>query len=155
MPLNVIGIGSRFSGDDEIGLLLVEAIGEENLAGVRAELWPGEDAAGIAGRLLEVEDPILLVDCADMGVDAGQMRCFTLERVRLGLHDSGVSTHGLGLADAVELARILGFAQPIHLIGIQPYDLSPADGISSAMAQRFGTLFQEVLQEVLTLAETL
>jgi hypothetical protein len=56
------------------------------------------------------------------------------------LKTSSVSTHGLGLAEGLELARTLGFNQPASIFGIQPFDLSPGQGLTPEMTSRFPLL---------------
>lgn len=141
--LTVAGIGSRHSLDDAIGLLLVEAldeVSEETPDTVRRELWEDADALTLVIRLLESNCPVLIVDCADMGLPAGAWRCFSVDPIsemKVVPHSRSISTHGLGLAEALAIARELGLTEPVHVFAVQPFLLqcgSSADnGLSEAM----------------------
>jgi hydrogenase maturation protease len=84
--------------------------------------------------------PVIFVDAADMGLDTGEYRFFFDEAASVTLKTDSVSTHGLGLADGLEIARALGFDRPAAIFGIQPFDLSPRPGLTPEMKDRFPSL---------------
>jgi hydrogenase maturation protease len=141
MRFSVVGIGSRAGRDDGVGLALVERL-ERNgrFPELSFLLWENADAATVAYNLLELETPVLLVDCADMGLAPGECRMFDQRNVSLNLRTDSISTHGLGLAEALTLARSLGFEQDAHVFGVQPFDLNPGLSLSSRMEERFDDL---------------
>lgn len=133
----MIGIGSRLGGDDAVGIVLVEILVEEDaLTEKDTLLLENADAATVAATLLEIRRPVLLVDCADMGEPPGTHRTFDEKTATLKLRDDAASTHGLGLADALRLARTLGFEQPVTIFAVQPFDLSPSPNLTSEMHER-------------------
>jgi hydrogenase maturation protease len=137
--LTVIAVGSRLSRDDEVALLLVEALARAPLPeGVETRLWEDADALSVTQALLDTERAVVLVDCADMGASPGAWRLFRDDEVRLRGAADSVSTHGFGLADALALARTLGFGEPVWVFGVQPGDLRPGHGLSPAVEARFG-----------------
>lgn len=141
MGVSVIGIGNRTASDDAVGPLLVrQARRRLEQPGLAFSTWDDADALTVAHDLLSLRDAVLLVDCADMGLDGGECRCFAADRVRLGLHADGVSTHGIGLADALEIARGLGFDRPTRVFGVQPFDCAPGLSLTPEMAARLDTL---------------
>jgi hydrogenase maturation protease len=141
MRFSVVGIGSRAGRDDGVGLALVERL-ERNgrFPELTFLLWENADAATVAYNLLELETPVLLVDCADMGVKPGECRVFDERTASLNLRTDSVSTHGLGLAEALTLARSLGFEHHAHIFGVQPFDLNPGLKLSPEMEERFSGL---------------
>jgi hydrogenase maturation protease len=80
---------------------------------VRALLWPRArvmECAGGATALLEAwqgEPVVVVVDAMSSGSPAGTVRRLDATRAPLGADFFRGSTHGLGLAEAVELARSL------------------------------------------------
>jgi len=143
MQLSVIGIGARNAGDDAIGLLLVESLERRPArAGLSFHLWGDADALTLAHDLMELSTPALIVDCADMGLDPGSHRCFDGRRGALTVRSSSLSTHGLGMAEALALAEDLGFDQEVVIFGVQPFDLSLAAGLSPSMEVRIPGLFE-------------
>jgi hydrogenase maturation protease len=145
MPFTVVGLGSEVAGDDAIGLTLVEQLqGRLADAPITCVLWPEADALTIAHDLLGMTDAVLLVDCADMGLAPGSARLLPSAQVRLQVKHSPVSVHGIGLAEALELALALGFAGPVHFFAVQPYDLQPGTRLSADMATRVPGLVAEL-----------
>jgi hydrogenase maturation protease len=130
----VIGVGTRLGRDDEIGLLLTERLVEDGVLDEADALsLEGADAADVATALLGLRQPVLIADCADMGLSPGTFRGFDDHEAGLHLRADAASTHGLGLADGLALARALGFDQPVRIFAVQPFDLSPAAGMTREM----------------------
>ena len=117
MRARVIGLGQSAAGDDGVGLVVLERLREQGLPpGV--ELRQAAEASAVL-PLLETDVPVVLVD-AVLGAPAGEVLELALEAL-----DSGglmsVSTHGLGLRQVVELARLLspGSVSPsIRLVAV-------------------------------------
>lgn len=109
----VIGIGNTMRGDDAAGLRVAELLGLSD--DVRTH--DGEPASLIAGW--EGRDNVVLIDAVTSGRPAGSI-------IELDVTDATVpagmchSTHALGPAEAIELARALGkLPRKITLIGIE------------------------------------
>ncbi len=137
------GVGSRLSTDDAIGLELVARLAPLP-PGVEARLWEDADALTLAAGLLDLDRPALIVDCADMGLAPGGARLFRDSDARLGRRLRALSTHGLGLAEALDIARRLGLAWPVHLFGVQPFHLGPGARLSPPMQTRLPALLDEL-----------
>ena len=145
----VIGVGTRLGRDDEIGLLLVERLMADGaLDEADALLLEGADAADVGSALLDLRRAALIVDCADMGLSPGDFRTFDEREARIPLRSDAASTHGLGLADGLALARNLGFDQPVRIFAVQPFDLSPAAGLSPEMAALMPRLVEALKRDL-------
>ncbi|MBF0626663.1 MAG: hydrogenase maturation protease [Magnetococcales bacterium] len=150
MGWTVIGVGSRGARDDAIGLLLVEALAQSTASpGLTPLLWEDADALTVAHDLLALTEPVLIVDCANMGLEGGAWRHFRPRDGELKITRDALSTHGLGMAEALEIACGLGFDHPVRVFGVQPFDLSPQPGLTPEMAQRMPELLTG-LQTVVT-----
>jgi hydrogenase maturation protease len=136
----IVGLGSYLSSDDEIGLALVQALSQDAGFAGRCVILESADAATVASMIIEWRRPLILVDAADMNLDPGECRFFADSEASVVIKTSSASTHGLGLAEGLALARALGFDQPVFILGIQPYDLSPRRGLTSEMSARFSAL---------------
>lgn len=136
----IVGIGTFLSSDDEVGLALVRALSEEAAWTSSCALWEGADAATVTSSLLESGRPAVLVDAADMALAPGEYRFFLDRDASVLVKDSSVSTHGLGLAEGLQLARGLGFNQPVYIFAVQPFDLSPRQGLTPEMTALFPSL---------------
>lgn len=155
--LTVAGIGSRHSGDDAIGLWLVD-----HLAGLPADVhreqWEDADALSLAHRLLGTPGPLLIVDCAEMGLGGGEWRCFSATadaNMKLTPLSRSISTHGLGLAEALAIARQLGSTTTVSIFAVQPFELAlrppSQNGLSEAMRARLPQLQSALRQNIDTL----
>ena len=136
----VVGTGTPASSDDEIGLALVRALSRELEYAERCILLECADAATVASSLLEWQKPVILVDAADMGLAPGEYGYFSDNNVAITMKTSSVSTHGLGLAEGLELARALGYDRTIGIFGVQPFDISPKQGLTREMSKRLPSL---------------
>lgn len=146
MSIALVGIGSQVRTDDAIGLRLVENLSGHD--GVQTHLWNDRDALDLASLLLDLDAPVLLVDCAQMGIEPGQGRAFGLQDAILKRHASTMSTHGFGLSEALGLAQQLGFSWPVRFFAVQPFELQLASGLSAPMQQALAGLQAQLLREV-------
>jgi hydrogenase maturation protease len=115
MGARVIALGQAAAGDDGVGLAVLEAL---RAAGVPAdvELVRAPEDAALVG-LLETPLPVVLLD-AVLEDPPGRVIDVVPEAVA---PRRTVSTHGLGVAQAIALARVVapGRVSPsIRLVGI-------------------------------------
>jgi hydrogenase maturation protease len=103
MGARVIALGQAVAGDDGVGLAVLDALRARGVpAGVELVRAP-EDAALVS--LLETRDPVVLVD-AVLGAPPGEVVELSVDDLASrGVH--ALSTHGIGVPDAVALARTL------------------------------------------------
>lgn len=102
----VVGIGNPSRGDDAAGLEVARQLRGELPENVALAEETGEVAA-LLTRIEETNAAYLIDACAS-GAPAGTVRRFDAAAAPLPHHTFGLSTHGLGLAEAIELARALG-----------------------------------------------
>jgi hydrogenase maturation protease len=102
----VIGVGSRDRGDDAAGLLAARFLRRRLAAGVPVICGSPDPVSLIA--LWEGADRVWLIDAVVSGAAPGTLHRVDAGRGRLLPRPPCRSTHALGLADAVELARAVG-----------------------------------------------
>lgn len=95
----IVGIGQHAAGDDAVGLLVVRALAARGL-----EIRESADAS-ILLTLLEAERRVVVVDAVVGGGPPGAV--LRLDTGALAGGPAPLSSHGLGVADALELARTL------------------------------------------------
>jgi hydrogenase maturation protease len=144
--VTIVGMGNTEMGDDGIGVLLTRMVSDQPPAGG----WPGsvefvcaERDPALAAALLAEGKQVLLVDAVDMKGAPGSWRVFSPhELVTRPDAAPGGSSHTLSLAGVMELARSLGWAERLRILGIQVGDVRPGRFLSPGV--------QRCVPEVLT-----
>ena len=112
-PIIVIGIGNADRGDDGAGRAVARAlrrmIGED---GIEIEIVELDGEATALLSLLENRSEAYLIDASASGAPCGAVLRFDVAAASLPCEARGFSTHGFGLAEAIELARVLGHLPP-------------------------------------------
>ncbi|MGH2935000.1 MAG: hydrogenase maturation protease [Gaiellaceae bacterium] len=143
----VIGVGNELRGDDAVGLVVARLLEHKVPAGVRVTCCEGEPVSLLAAW--DGHDHAVVVDATQSGAEPGTIR-------RLAAHDGplppalgGSSTHLLGLADAVELARALGrLPAPTIVYGIEGEAFATGTGLSDVVAAAANRVVAAVLREL-------
>jgi len=130
----VIGVGNPERGDDGAGIATVRRL--------RGRVEPAVRLLELPSNVLRVidgwvgADAVVLVDAMSSGAAPGTIRRFDATAGPLPAPAfSGGSTHGFGVAEAVELARSLG-RLPGRLVvyGIEGARFGPERGLSAPVA---------------------
>lgn len=122
----VIGIGNAARGDDAAGLIAARRLGGLEHEGdplALLDVWEGADSA-------------VLIDAVRSGAAAGTVHRFDAAGGRLPAWSrSSTSTHAVGLAEAIELARTLG-RLPARLVvyGIEGEHFEAGTGLTPAVS---------------------
>jgi len=152
--VRVIGCGNPEAGDDAVGLLAV------GLA--RRRLSPEVEVvqAGASLRVLDLLDDVDAVVIADaVRTPSGAREPGTIVRA-IGDADglpaelrNSLSSHGLGLAEAVGLAAAMGPLPRVTFVGVEAEDLTAGHGLSPAVASALPALVDAIVREVAAMAE--
>lgn len=130
----VVGIGQLAAGDDAVGLIVARELARRGLAARESA------DASVLLTLLEAGHRIVVVDAVVGGGRAGAV--IRLAAGALGGGPVPMSSHGLGVAEAIELARVLYGPQivgAIALVGIViERPARHAVGLSPAVAAAVG-----------------
>jgi hydrogenase maturation protease len=102
----VIGIGNPDRGDDAVGRIVARRLQAQKAPGVRVVEHSGEAASLIV--CLDGAEAAYLIDAMVTGAPPGTISRFDVAATELPRVMFGMSTHGLGLAEAIELGRALG-----------------------------------------------
>ena len=102
----IIGLGNPDRGDDAAGRAVVARLKTRLPMGMRA-IESGGEATALLARFCEA-DEVILIGAAMSGARPGTVERFEAHEAPLPAARFGLSTHGFGLAEAIELARTLG-----------------------------------------------
>ena len=130
----VIGIGNPDRGDDGVGPFVADLIADLPPPGVKAVTCSGDPADLIA--LWQDWQTVVAVDACQSGTPPGTIREIDARTEPLPDGFGAVSTHGFGLAAAVELARAI-FQLPLSLtvVAIEAENFAPGAPLSPAVEQ--------------------
>ena len=149
----VIGIGNPDCGDDQAGLIVVRKVKAQAICHTRVI-----ERTGDCLSLLEIwkdAESVILVDAAQSGAEPATV--FRLEGsaqllpVSLLRHSS---THGFGVAEAVELARSLNqLPHRIVIFGIEGKNFAPGTGLSPEVEAALDAVVENIIAEARLLSD--
>jgi hydrogenase maturation protease len=145
----VAGVGHPDRGDDAIGPMVARRL--------RARVPDGVEVLEVAGeatRLLELmaeADAAYLVDAAVSGAPAGTISRLDPIATPLPRNLLALSSHGLGLVEAVELARALGsLPRRLVIYAIEGAEFAPGAPLTPAVAAAAVEVEARLLSEIRT-----
>ena len=138
----LIAIGNSFRRDDGAGPMVAEKLADT--PGLDILILPGEGT-----ELLEAwsgHNDVLVVDAMRSGeVPAGGIRRFDALVETLPKDAFPCLSHRFGLAEAVEMGRILGrLPASLTIFGIEAEDFAQGPGLTSAVAAGVDRLVAEI-----------
>jgi hydrogenase maturation protease len=135
----VIGLGNAFRGDDAAGLEVARRLGARSFEG---------EPVSLIDEWRDV-DRLVLVDAMQSGAGAGAIRVVAAHAEALPAELRRPSTHLMGAAEAIELARTLGFLpQETYVYAIEGERFDAGSGLSPAVTAAVGRVV-ELIEEVL------
>jgi hydrogenase maturation protease len=145
--LALIGVGNRFRGDDGAGLEVASRLRMTHPPGCRILEEEGEPGSLIEDWALVRE--ALVVDAVSTGAEPGTLHRFDATAEPLPVELFRSSTHALGIADAVELARELERLPPrLAVYGIEGESFETGEGLSPAVEATVDKLVAELCEEL-------
>jgi hydrogenase maturation protease len=146
--VRVIGCGNPDAGDDAVGLLATDRVRDRVPEDVEVVTAP---TALHVLDLLEGAASVILVDATRT---AGEERpAGTLVRVEAGPDGlpalrSSLSSHGVGLAEAIGLAAALGDGPRVVFLGVEVGDVRMGAGLSPVVEGALPGLVDAIVDEV-------
>ncbi|MFI2435931.1 hydrogenase maturation protease [Streptomyces sp. NPDC018693] len=149
----VVGVGNDFRHDDGVGWAVVARLRER--AGAGAGPGPGPEFAtcdGDPGRLIGLWEGAALAVVVDAAHahpgHPGRVHRLEVDGGRLD-RPSATSSHGLGLGEAVELARVLGLLpERLVVYAVEGAQTDFGTGLTPAVAAAVEPLVDAVEEEI-------
>jgi hydrogenase maturation protease len=139
----VIGVGNEWRGDDAAGLLVARRLQDAAPHGVRIVELEGEPLDLLEGWAGAEE--AIVVDAVRSGAVGGTIHRFDARARPLPAEQFGSSTHLMGVADAVELARALGrLPARLVVLGIEGERFTTGAALSEPAAAAVEQLVAEL-----------
>ena len=146
LPL-LIAAGNRWRRDDGVGPVLVERLAARLGAEVETRFLSGE-----GGGVIEAargRDAVWLFDAAAPAGSPGRV-------TRIAAHAEPVpatlcdhSTHRFGVAEAIEMARVLGDLPPrLELVAVEGSDFGEGEGLSPPVSAAVTALAEALVADI-------
>lgn len=143
----VIGIGNPDRGDDGAGRAVARLLAGRLPADVELTEHGGE-TTGLLARLDGAAAAFLIDACAS-GAPAGTIHRFDAADRKLPHSAFAASSHGMGLAEAVELARALGQLPPRCIVyAIEGGSFASGAALTPAVAAASGDVADRLCAEI-------
>jgi hydrogenase maturation protease len=143
----VIGVGNEFRGDDAVGIWVARQLAQSAPPRVAVIEQRGEGA-----DLMDAwqgAEMVLLIDAASSGAKPGTIHRFAAHQAPLPAELFSFSSHAFGVAEAVEMARLLGELPPQMLVyTIEGETFDPGASLSPAVAQAVEDIIPRLLREI-------
>ncbi|MCK5518359.1 MAG: hydrogenase maturation protease [Alphaproteobacteria bacterium] len=139
----IIGIGNRHRGDDAVGCILAERLKTH---------FETLEHDGEPASLMEAWDDrnsVVLIDAVSSGEKPGTIFHFDLQKQKLPEVFGHSSTHSFGVAEAVELARVLGGLPPrVIFWGVEGKNFSIGEDISEEVSAVLEDIQGRIIKEM-------
>ena len=143
----VIGVGNPLRGDDAAGVSVAERLGPRVPDGVEVVSCNEEPS-----RLMEAwegAESVLLVDTVSSGAPPGTLHRFDAGDEAVPARTFRSSTHAIGIADTIELARALGrLPHRVRVYGIEAGGFTTGAELTPAVDSAVAFLVKDVLHDL-------
>ena len=150
MSIRVIGCGNVHRSDDAAGVLVAERL--------RALGVPAEVQSGSAFELVESwykDDDVVLIDAILTGSPVGTIRVWDGPWSQVPSNPQ-VSSHGFGVAEAINLARILQLLpHSLRVHGIEGRNFRMGEAVAPEVLRSIEEVAQQIASEYTRTAQTL
>lgn len=141
----VIGVGNDFAGDDAAGRLVARAL--EGAAGIDVSECHG--AAADLVTMMEDRPRVLIVDACVSGAAVGTVHRLDAVAGELPGWLRSVSSHGIGVAEGVALARMLGsLPGQVEVWAIEGAAFGTGDPVTPEVAEAISNVASGILEHL-------
>jgi hydrogenase maturation protease len=143
----VIGVGNPLRGDDGAGVAVAERLRERVPSGVEVVACSEEPS-----RLMDAwkgADAVVLVDTVTSGAVPGTLHRFDASEDAVPARTFRSSTHAIGIAETIELARALGrLPRRVRIYGIEAAGFATGTELTPAVEATVDALVDAVLADL-------
>lgn len=145
--IRVIGVGNDWRGDDAVGLLAARRLRDRLEPSVEVRELEGGGLALL--ELMEGADHVVLIDGVIGAGRPGEVVRLDLSEKRRWGTIAPRSTHALGVAEAMDLAEVLGrLPERTVLYGVEIDTVQSGDSLSEAAQSGLDDVVEQVTVEI-------
>lgn len=146
-PILVIGVGNEDRGDDGAGLVAARQIQAKGLPQVRVIEQSGDGADLI--DLWQQAQSVYLIDAMVTGTPPGTTQRFNIQAGALPAHLAQTSSHLFGVAQAIELGRVIGSLPPLLIVyGIEGRYFEHGAGLSAEVEAAVSAVVEQIIRDI-------
>lgn len=108
--LLIIGVGNEFRGDDAVGLAVLRLLKAKNIAHVT--FMEADSGCEMLLESWATAEKVIIIDAVSSRAKPGTIYCLDALAQPIPENCAFYSTHAFGIAQNVELARVLGLLPP-------------------------------------------
>jgi hydrogenase maturation protease len=150
----VIGVGNALRGDDAVGLEVVRRLSDLHREG-GIEVVAHRDAPVALVDRWERAAAVVLIDSMRSHAGPGTTTRIDASSEPIPIPLGATSSHGVGVAEAIELARVLGILPPTVVVyGVEGACYQAGAPLSASVAAAVDEVAGAVCREALGLAES-
>jgi hydrogenase maturation protease len=139
----LLGIGHRFRSDDGLGPYVVRQINERKFDGIVARELNGDFTNII--ELLKNYQELIVVDASIAGQPLGSYQVIDYIKDGLSVDWAQSSTHGLGIAEGLQLAAALGvLPEKVTVYAVEAGNFDPGNQLSPEVLEAANKIILEI-----------
>jgi hydrogenase maturation protease len=147
VPVLIIGVGNPYRRDDGVGITIARRLKGEIVGSIVVREESGEGAALLAAW--GGAEHVILLDAVSSGAEAGTIFRFDAAKQPIPAPHFRHSTHAIGVAEAIELARTLGQLPPSLVVyGVEGAEFTAGTGLSAAVERAAARVADAVRAEI-------
>lgn len=144
--IRIIGLGNGMRGDDAVGLLVAHRLRQE--IGDRVDVVEAEMAGVDLVELMKGANVVFLIDAARSGQAPGTIHRLDGSAGSISAPIFPRSSHAIGTADALELARGMGVLPATVIVyGVEVENTEVGRPLSSAVAKVLEQVVGRIVQD--------
>jgi hydrogenase maturation protease len=145
--LRIIALGNELYGDDGVGPVVLDELRKEVGVNSAELINAGSDAFILLDYLLK-KDPVLIIDCARMGKEPGDILKFRTSQMQPQWVSNNLSLHGFSIGDILAMARQLDSSAESVVIGVEPKSIVFNTGLSAEISRNIPAIIDLVREEI-------
>lgn len=143
----VVGLGNPHRGDDAIGPVVAATVAADPRAAGWEVVAPGGDVVDLVLRW--ADRPVVVVDAAVTGGQVGRILRVDALATGVGCPSGPVSSHGLGLDEAIALGQALGRSpRSLIVLAVEGAGFEHLEPLSAAVAAAVPTVVDAIVEQL-------
>lgn len=148
--IRIIGLGNEWRGDDAAGLLAARRLRDRlDRIGERVQVIEARQAGTDLLDLMNGAQVVLLIDAAKSGRSAGTIHRLDASAGPIALNLACQSTHGVSVAETIELGRALGrLPDTVIIYGIEVAETGWGPSLSQPVEEAVEQVVEQIARDV-------